>query len=450
MFDSVHVARLPERLDGVRRPQQFICERRESGGENMSISELVLSLEAIDPSLLDRDGVNAALCSVARIHSWLEVKQAHLVRRLKALAEASACVVPEADIAAATRTSRGDAERMSKRADALGALPEIESALSTGQLSASHVDALARTMRDLTPEQRTLFAAQGAQHATIAQRSTPEQFARYLRREAQRFSKRAGEDRLTQQRKNSGVRWWLDSDTGMWVLRAELDPETGLIMQGRLENAVDTLFRSGIPDTCPSGHGQQAHLRGLAFVQLTSHGPHCDNGSGLGERRIDQPDRRFEVSIVIDLETLRHGLHEHSLIDNGNGADLPVESYRRMACSAALIPVVLNSAGVVLDQGREIRLANRAQRRALRAMYATCALPDCTVRSKYCEPHHIVWWQHNGATDLDNLLPLCSRHHHSVHEGGWQLAMGPDRSLTITYPNGEQRITGPPSMARAQ
>ncbi len=190
----------------------------------MSISELVLSLEAIDPSLLDRDGVNAALCSVARIHSWLEVKQAHLVRRLKALAEASACVVPEADIAAATRTSRGDAERMSKRADALGALPEIESALSTGQLSASHVDALARTMRDLTPEQRTLFAAQGAQHATIAQRSTPEQFARYLRREAQRFSKRAGEDRLIQQRKNSGVRWWLDSDTGMWVLRAELDP----------------------------------------------------------------------------------------------------------------------------------------------------------------------------------------------------------------------------------
>ena len=77
MFDSVHLARLPERLDGVRRPQQFICERRESGGENMSVSELVLSLEATDPSLLDRDGVNAALCSVARIHSWLEVKQAH-------------------------------------------------------------------------------------------------------------------------------------------------------------------------------------------------------------------------------------------------------------------------------------------------------------------------------------------------------------------------------------
>ena len=120
-----------------------------------------------------------------------------------------------------------------------------------------------------------------------------------------------------------------------------------------------------------------------------------------------------------------------------------------MACMAAIIPVVLNSAGVVVDQGREIRLANRAQRRSLRTMYDTCAMPACSVRSKHCEPHHITWWRHGGTTDLPDLVPLCSNHHRNVHEGGWTLAIDADRTLTITYPDGHIQTTGPPATARA-
>ena len=50
-------------------------------------------------------------------------------------------------------------------------------------------------------------------------------------------------------------------------------------------------------------------------------------------------------------------------------------------------------------------------------------------------------------TDLDNLLPLCTRHHHDVHDGGWQLKLTPDRHLTITYPDGTTNHTGPPRRA---
>ena len=208
--------------------------------------------------------------------------------------------------------------------------------------------------------------------------------------------------------------------------------------------AVETSFHAGVPSTCPTGPSRQEHLRALALVCLTQ------GHSGTHEgRKIDDADRRVEISILIDLDTMLRGLHEHSLIDNGSGADLPVESYRRLACHAAIIPIVLNSAGIVLDQGREIRLANRNQRRALRAMYDTCAAPGCTVRSRHCEPHHIAWWRHGGGTDLHNLVPLCSRHHHCVHEGGWKLAMAPDRSLTITYPDGAVQTTGPPGAERA-
>ncbi len=43
-----------------------------------------------------------------------------------------------------------------------------------------------------------------------------------------------------------------------------------------------------------------------------------------------------------------------------------------------------------------------------------------------------------------NLIPLCSKHHHAAHEGGWQLTLHPDRALTIVYPDGTTQTTGPP------
>ena len=69
--------------------------------------------------------------------------------------------------------------------------------------------------------------------------------------------------------------------------------------------------------------------------------------------------------------------------------------------------------------GRTRRLATPDQRRALRAMYRTCGFPGCQVRFEDCRIHHVTWWEHLGTTNLDNLLPLCERHHHHVHEGGW-------------------------------
>jgi hypothetical protein len=99
-----------------------------------------------------------------------------------------------------------------------------------------------------------------------------------------------------------------------------------------------------------------------------------------------------------------------------------------------------------LNLGRATRLANRAQRRALRAMYPTCGLPDCQVRFDHCDIHHVIWWEppHLGPTDLDNLLPTCSRHHHAIHDRGWHLKLTPDRTLTITYPDGTSETTRPP------
>jgi predicted restriction endonuclease len=77
-------------------------------------------------------------------------------------------------------------------------------------------------------------------------------------------------------------------------------------------------------------------------------------------------------------------------------------------------------------------------------MYRCCAIPGCRVGFDHCDIHHILWYRNLGRTDIDNLLPICHKHHHLAHEGGWKLALDPRRNLTITYPDGAIMTTGPP------
>ncbi len=77
--------------------------------------------------------------------------------------------------------------------------------------------------------------------------------------------------------------------------------------------------------------------------------------------------------------------------------------------------------GDVLALGRARRRASRAQRRALRIRDgATCQFPGCEL-SCHLDAHHAVPWWAGGATDVDNLLNLCRRHHTAVHEGGMSI-----------------------------
>ena len=94
--------------------------------------------------------------------------------------------------------------------------------------------------------------------------------------------------------------------------------------------------------------------------------------------------------------------------------------------------LVLDGRSVPIDVGRSKRLATVHQRRALEAIYLHCAIPDCEVIFDHCNIHHIEYWENGGPTDLNNMVPLCSQHHHAAHEGGWKLTLNPKtRKLTI-------------------
>jgi len=96
-------------------------------------------------------------------------------------------------------------------------------------------------------------------------------------------------------------------------------------------------------------------------------------------------------------------------------------------------PMSEDGRSVPIDVGRTKRLATIHQRKALEAIYPTCAIPDCEVIFDHCNVHHIDYWENGGATDLNNMVPLCSRHHHAAHEGGWKLQLDPEtRDLDIS------------------
>ena len=88
------------------------------------------------------------------------------------------------------------------------------------------------------------------------------------------------------------------------------------------------------------------------------------------------------------------------MCETDTGAILPPETIRRLCCNGRIVPILLVD-GVPINVGRDYRLATRAQRRALRAIYRTCGFGTCETPFNRCEIHHVIPWEIGGKTDLE-------------------------------------------------
>lgn len=117
------------------------------------------------------------------------------------------------------------------------------------------------------------------------------------------------------------------------------------------------------------------------------------------------------------------------------------ETARRLACDASVLTVVETPEGQVLDVGRRTRKIPRPLRRALRRRDGHCQFPGCD-RAR-TQAHHVQHWIDGGHTRLDNLLSLCSRCHHRLHEGGYRLRYDEDGQLHFHHPAGYELPSSP-------
>jgi hypothetical protein len=382
-----------------------------------------------DPDVLDAEQLDAYLCRVAELRAFCDAREVRATRAQRRLAEEGRAADPRSSLSKQGRQSSKDAKAAAEREEVCTAMPGFEDALSAGDVSAGHVDAVANATRDLDGAEAAEFAAEAESLLGDARRQGVDAFAKNCRDLAKsirsRHNSKADVDELEQQKAQSKISRWVDQTTGMHKTLIECDPVTDRQIWSAIQGSRGRLRRRN-----------QQHDVKVSWDRLTVDAlVEAVSTAGSGRARTG-------MVVHIDLPTLTGGRHDTTLCETDSGVPLPVDTVRRMACDADIIPVVLNGDGVVLDEGRAKRLATSEQRIAIEAMQASCSHPDCTVSIDDCRIHHLHPWQLDGRTDLADLAPVCEPHHHLIHEGGWSLTMTPDRTATWTRPDGRQHWTG--------
>ncbi|WP_343907577.1 HNH endonuclease signature motif containing protein, partial [Nocardioides aquiterrae] len=135
------------------------------------------------------------------------------------------------------------------------------------------------------------------------------------------------------------------------------------------------------------------------------------------------------VIITVGLDQLRNQLGVAHLADE----PITAAHARRLACTASILPAVLDGKSTVLDLGRTRRLFSPAQRKALAIRYPVCAADGCDIPAPWCEAHHAGHpWATGGHTDLADGVLLCSFHHHRAHDTRHRTDRMPDGSVRFT------------------
>jgi len=116
---------------------------------------------------------------------------------------------------------------------------------------------------------------------------------------------------------------------------------------------------------------------------------------------------------------------------------------RYLTCDGT-VRVMLESAGVAINEGRKHRVVNRRLRRAVENRDRGCRFPGCT-NTRWLAAHHIIHWPDGGPTETWNLVCLCAYHHSQLHKHAFTITGNADKpnALTFTDHFGQNIPTGP-------
>jgi hypothetical protein len=314
-------------------------------------------------------------------------------------------------------------------ARALGALPKIDEAFGRGELSYAKVRAITRVATPELEDRLLQFAC----YTTAAQL---ERLCRGLRQVIFTRDQPLGytpppEDRSVRERLLPG---------GMVRLELTLSPDEAALVMRAIEKAQDELrddVSAETPvETKPPSRPSDGPTRADAAV-------HVANTFLAGASPAAAADR-YQVIIHLDQDVMAADGEWSATLDDGTRVS--AETLRRVACDTGLLATRTDATDAgpgVLDIGRRSRSIPAAIRRALWVRDRGCRFPGC-LHKRFLHGHHIQHWLHGGRTSLDNLVLLCPRHHHLVHEDGFTISLADDGALVFRSPQTGHLPTHPP------
>ena len=375
--------------------------------------------------------------------------------------------------------SRGQARRSLGAAEVLDEMPSLRSSVDSGEVSLANAERLADAARRTAPE----AVDSASDLLAMARELPPDRFAREVGAWAQRHQSDHGHGDWLTKRRRRYLKTWKQQD-GMVRLDGLLDPETGTRICNRLQDTAEelrrqdqqtarnhgdaatanedptgggTLANGESPTGSDASAGGQAPRPGEGTTacgqtsperlatsdgQASSNGATDAGGSGgsEGTRSWDQlradaldlltsgaaDDKgragaggrpKAEVIVVADIGVLTGDDPDGRCEIPGTGP-VPPEVLQRIACDAQLTGLLFSD-GKPLHHGASVRTATTAQWRMLIARDGGCV--GCGAEPSRCQAHHIVPYAQTRRTDIENLVLVCWRCHHNIHDHNWRV-----------------------------
>ena len=347
----------------------------------------------------------------SRIKSTIRVENQAAAIRAEAVAELrrrEGAGVTETVLQEEGLLARGKAKSELETAQQLEQLPKTREGFQNGEISPDNARIIAGAAQRGNIDEQEL--------AEIAKTQAPDKFAGTVRRHERDRSPDDGESKLKRQRSRRYARIKRDLDDGMMVLYGRFDPVTG----ARIETALSAKMRELWREEDPGNRVTSGQRMADALEQLLT-GPRGKTKNG----RLQD----VKLLLIADYDTLNRQIEGARL---GDGTPIPPGELRRLACDAQILPAIFAGRSQPMDLGQSRRTANGAQRAALIARDRHCV--GCGARAAWCQAHHIVHWADGGPTSVDNMVLLCSRCHHKVHDNDWQIHQTPTGRYNLKRP----------------
>lgn len=215
---------------------------------------------------------------------------------------------------------------------------------------------------------------------------------------------------------------------GRWYLDGAFDAESGAVIDTAIRVASDSDWKR-----LPGERRADAIVDIFRFF--------LDNQQMPPGRR-----NRPHLNIVINGDSLGTDHLQGEVVESRLPLDSPTLS--RLLCDCDLHRAVVDAKSALLDYSLSTRTINSGLWNALVLRDRGCRFPGCDRPPTWCDGHHIKYFSRGGPTRLDNLVLLCSKHHHRLHRMDWDAWLEPDGTFVVRGEGGIEMRSRPPTMER--